>query len=179
MKQYEVSKILEMVINLVNENPRVQKMQLVNAIRNENYFENSFELCSQFIEWLKIKKYLKVHHVFYGYLRITEKSEAWISEKSEIWVSEKSLKNIKENYQLLMGLKLVRKIISEEKQIDLFKVCPNYMLEKLARFQPNDLDELFKISGFKEWKGDTQWHKYLEVIQDWKQKQLENYPMSA
>lgn len=178
MKSYKVSKWLESVVSYMNEKERVQKMELVNHLISQDAFDGRFDLCSKFVEWLKIQGYLRVKNAFYGYLVITEKAEKSLAEKREIWLKREFLEGIQENYQLLMGLKLVRKMISEEKGMDLFKVCPNYMLEKLAKYMPEDLDSLLKISGFKEWKGDTQWHRYLEVIQEWKQKQS-NYSLSA
>lgn len=179
MKQYEVSEMLESVIAFMNQNKNVQKLQLINYLRENEGSEKSFEFCSKFIEWLKIKKFIRVSNPFYGYLKLTDKALEWQKSPKKLWLSEKMLNSIQENYQLLMGLKLIRKTISEERGIELFKVCPNYMLEKLAYYQPESIDNLFKISGFKEWEGDTQWHRYLEVIQEWKLKQKDGYKLSA
>lgn len=179
MKQYEVSKPLKSVITYVNQNKNVQKRKLVNHLCENGFFEKSFELCSKFVEWLKIQKFIKVCNPFYGYLKLTEKALEWSKESKEVYVSDYFLENIKENYQLLMGLKLIRKTIADEKGMELFKVCPNYMLEKLAYYQPDNLDNLFKIRGFKEWKGDTQWHRYVEVIKEWRIRQDSDYQLSA
>lgn len=178
MKQYEISKMLESIIAFMNENKNVQKLQLVNHLREKGAFEKRFDLCSKFVEWLKMKKFIKVNNPFYGYLKLTDKLLKWEKEAKPFLINEKDLERIQENYQLLMGLKLVRKTIADEKGIDLFKVCPNYMLEKLAYYQPENIDSLLKINGFKEWKGDTQWHRYIEVIQDWKLKRS-HYKLTA
>ncbi len=179
MKQYEVSTMLESVVTFMSQNKNVQKLQLINHLRENGAFENSFELCSKFIEWLKIQKFIKVSNPFYGYLKLTDKLLEWQKKPQSIYLSEKKFQNIQENYQLLMGLKLIRKMIADEKGLELFKVCPNYMLEKLAFYQPESIDKVLKINGFKEWKGDTQWHRYIEIIQDWKSKQNNDYQLSA
>ncbi len=180
MEQYVVNQALESVITYMAEHQRVQKIDLVNLLREKGEFNGSFELCSKLVEWFKIQKYLKVSNPFYGYLRLTDKAKVWLNTRSKVIVYLSVLQGIKENYQLFMGLKLIRKAIAEERGIDLFKVCPNYMLEKLAYYQPETLDSLFKIRGFKEWDGDTQWHRYLEVIQDWKAREkAKDYSLSA
>ncbi|GIV42944.1 MAG: hypothetical protein KatS3mg035_0067 [Bacteroidia bacterium] len=179
MKQYDVSILLESLIAFMSQNKNVQKLDLVNHLREKGSFERRFDLCSKFVEWLKIKKFIKVVNPFYGYLKLTDKALEWEKNKKAIQMNEKALKNIQENYQLLMELKLIRKMIADEKKIDLYKVCPNYMLEKLAYYQPENIDAVFKINGFKEWQGDTQWHRYIEVIQEWKAQNNNNYKISA
>lgn len=173
MQYIELKNIMKCVAKVLTQSKKVQKQDLISSLQEQGHFAGALGLAYKCVEYLKFRKWIKVYHATHGYLKLTEQGKQYLEKPEEQWLPLRYLESIYLPYRLLMNLKLVRNQIAEERNLKPYEVCTNYMLEKMAFYQPKDVEELLKISGFKEWKGDAQWHRYLLVIKEWKASEAE------
>lgn len=173
MQYIELKKIMKCVAQALSQGKKVQKKDLISRMQEHGHFAVALGLAYKCVEYLKLRKWIKVYHATHGYLKLTEQGKQYVEKSGEQWLPIRYLESIYCPYRLLMNLKVVRNQIAEERSLKPYEVCTNYMLEKMAFYQPKDVEDLLKISGFKEWKGDTQWHRYLLVIKEWKESEAE------